>query len=619
MSFVLVADGVGDVTLRQETAVGLLLAGVIVCTVRFIERRSPAPLAVVAALVPLSITVHPAGIVAIAPLFVVTPSLYRWVRASPAAAVALFTGAGALTLTLAFVGSDVEQRALDANASRAGFSTGAVGWRNELIRYSVVALPKVDDIAGYGTPLRRGSVGWILLAVASVLVLHRRRSNPLDAIAMYTLPISLALLVVTPSKWPWHFGALLAPTALAAAVVAAALRRDERSSDSWSAHPLSAIAVLMVVIGWSWSPRTRLDPLDLRTLDWTPAFEATVVSITALAVVAPLALLVVTWARARASDAAAFGAPWRVLAWSAPLLALPLIAFTGAVFVTDAARTVGWTHSRANFTSVARFQMRPCERSPRSVGRIDAASPTALSHRCSSPDWVPPTPVPNAQRFVLGPISGIRSSTPWFSVSEGALGVFVSGELGRDDRLLSQWGRRGARGLRVIRSELVAVKTTAEQGTIIAWHFVPINQGMRRPIRDSALRMTLVNTGPPSAAVAVTAPMRYTSEPIALRAEAAETLAQPDIATFFPCVNQPALHHGIVDAPTLILSARDAGAPLRYPATAPFAGLLDLYRIVPLPLTLKEGVPPDNLVAFDVNLRIPGTVAAAPDRSTVVG
>ena len=197
VAFVVVSMAWG-MSLRQEPAVAVLLGVVIVCSARFVTTGSTAPLAVAAAAIPLSLTVHPAGVVALAPLLAVTPSVFRWLRSFPAAAVALLAAGGALTLTLGFIGSDVEHRALDANAIGHGATTGSVGWRNELVRYSVLALPRADDLTGYGTPLRRGSVVLMLLAAVAVLAFHRRFRTPLNAIAAYTLPLALMLLVLTP-------------------------------------------------------------------------------------------------------------------------------------------------------------------------------------------------------------------------------------------------------------------------------------------------------------------------------------------------------------------------------------------------------------------------------------
>ena len=48
-------------TLRPEPLTALLVASVLLCTIRFVERSTAAPLAVAAILVPLAVTAHPSG------------------------------------------------------------------------------------------------------------------------------------------------------------------------------------------------------------------------------------------------------------------------------------------------------------------------------------------------------------------------------------------------------------------------------------------------------------------------------------------------------------------------------------------------------------------------------
>ena len=54
----------------------------------------------------------------LAPLVVIAGPVLRWARTEIASAVAIGTSAFALLVTLAFVGSDVAQRADDAEATR---------------------------------------------------------------------------------------------------------------------------------------------------------------------------------------------------------------------------------------------------------------------------------------------------------------------------------------------------------------------------------------------------------------------------------------------------------------------------------------------------------------------
>ena len=96
-----------------------------------------------------------------------------WARAHPAVAVTVVTAAGALGLALAFVGSDVEQRALDAQ-TLGTFSTTIVDWREELGRYSALTGREADYV-GYAAPLRRGAVALLLLTCLAYLM---RRDRP---------------------------------------------------------------------------------------------------------------------------------------------------------------------------------------------------------------------------------------------------------------------------------------------------------------------------------------------------------------------------------------------------------------------------------------------------------
>ena len=345
----------------------------------------------------------------------------------------LVAASGALTLTLAFLDSDVEQRALDANAINAGLVTGSVGWRAELVRYSAIALSQEGHLVGYGTPLRRASVALIVLVALAAFVLARRKSDPLLRIAIYTLPLALLVFLVTPTKWPWHFGALLAPTALSAAMFVNWVRNERESATSWSARPLVVLGCLTVAIAWSWSPRPPWNPFDLRTLDWTLGVEAWL-SLGVLASAAPLVWLSVSSLRARARQTATYREPWSVSIVAVPLLAVPLIAFTAAILIADAARTSGWTGARGNLGALVgrhacgladdllvpkTATMRPVPAAPANVRSLTLA---------------PPAPVPGARRYALGRTLSGSSSTPWFGAPRERLGMFVSGLAPRESR-----------------------------------------------------------------------------------------------------------------------------------------------------------------------------------------
>ena len=120
-------------TMRPEAVTGLLIAAVMVATIRFLDREGAAPLALVAVLVPLAVAGHHAGLLALAPLIVAASRIVKWARVNAAAAAAIFIAALAVGLTLAFVGSDLEQRSADAKTI--GY-WAPDGWFDELRRYA---------------------------------------------------------------------------------------------------------------------------------------------------------------------------------------------------------------------------------------------------------------------------------------------------------------------------------------------------------------------------------------------------------------------------------------------------------------------------------------------------
>jgi Mycobacterial cell wall arabinan synthesis protein len=330
-------------TLRPEPAIALLAAAVLACTVRFLEAETAAPLAAAALLVPLALAGHHTGLVALAPLLAAAPVLFRWARSRLAAAGTILTASLAWLVVLAFVGADAAQRRDDAETFRAITST-TTSWRDEAVRY--VRLSEFPN----ATPLRRASVALILLAVLAYLLRRRREGRSLLDLPATALGLGLLLLVATPSKWGWHFGALLGLAPVAVACETARLRSDAARARGW-AGPLVVAGAAALAAAWIWTPRSAWQRGDLRVLDWIPAFESRL-SLARLAFVLPLvllaALVLVALARRRPPEAAA----WRVAALTAPVLAVPAIAFTLAVLAADTAKADGWTLTRQNLDSL---------------------------------------------------------------------------------------------------------------------------------------------------------------------------------------------------------------------------------------------------------------------------
>jgi Mycobacterial cell wall arabinan synthesis protein len=328
-------------TLRPEFALALLVTATVACTVRFLERGTVGPLALVAVLVPLAVLAHPAGFVAAAPLLLAAPRLFRWVRGQWIAAATLVVAGAALLVLLGFVGSDVGQRRDDARAFET-YGTSTQSWRDESMRYT-----RMSEFP-FATPVRRTWVALAALAVLAFLLRRRRADTQLLNLPAATLGLGLVLLVATPSKWPWHFGALIGVAALAAASETARLRSEAERESTWDFRPFAIGGAVMLAALWSWSPRTPWALVDLRVLDWILGFESRF-SLSKAAFALPLALVLglgiaeVVRGRGRLHEV-----PWRVATWSALVLTVPALVFTATVLVVDNAKADAWTLARQN-------------------------------------------------------------------------------------------------------------------------------------------------------------------------------------------------------------------------------------------------------------------------------
>ena len=333
-------------TLRPEPITALLAVSVLACTVRFLERGTGASLAGVALLAPLAVTGHHAGVVAFAPLLVALPSVLRWARDHLAEALTLLTAALALVVVLAFVGSDLQQRREDVQTYQTLTST-ATTWRDEILRYA-----RLSEFPN-ATPLRRGFVVLVALCVFAFLLRRRPSPRTLLDLPAGALGLSLILLIATPSKWAWHFGALIGIAAVAVAAETLRLRDEASGSAGWHARPFLVLGAVSLAGAWLWSPRSPWSRLDLRTLDWTLGVESSL-PLYGVALVLPLVALVsvAMVGLARGGRRRLSLAPWRTAAWSAPLLAVPAIVFTLGVLAADGNRTDSWTLTRQNLAAL---------------------------------------------------------------------------------------------------------------------------------------------------------------------------------------------------------------------------------------------------------------------------
>ena len=377
--------------------------------------------------------------------------------------MAIATAAFALLVTLVFIGSDIAQRADDAQATRTygGFPDT---WRDEATRYDLLS------VTVFANPLRRGWVALMALVVLAFLLRRRHGRTALDLPAA-ALGVALVLLIATPSKWPWHFGTLIGIAAIAIASETMRLRRDAEETPGWSARPVVVVGAVVLALVWAVGLRDSWNPVDLRSLDWTTSTEW----LTGKAVAAGLLLLVAgVVASARIRGRPLSTAPWSFATNAGLIMTLPLIAFTAGMFALDAAKTDGWTLTRQNVQSL---------RGAAGCGLGDELLVPAMSsvRRVSSPSsdgravpaWLPALAVEGVARHLLGTeVSGADDASPWYPVGEQPIGLFVSGQ---STPLALEWGRSREGVVESLgRDRIAPVDLPSQDGSYLPWIFLPL-------------------------------------------------------------------------------------------------------------------------------------------------
>jgi hypothetical protein len=607
-------------TLRPEPAIALLVTAVLACTIRFVQRETAAPLALAGIFIALALTAHPSGVVTFGSLLVVVPRLFRWARRRLAVAASIVVANAALLVVLGFIGSDAAQRRHDAGTIRT-YGNAVASWREEINRYADLYTPQ------YGTPLRREAVALMILAVLAYALRSRRERQALLDLPALGLGLALLLLIPTPSKWPWHFGTLIGLAAVAVASETARLRDEARRSPGWSARPFIVVGAAIVAAAWAWSPRHIWSELDLRTLDWTLGFETKFLTLSKIAAAVPLALLVAVglFELARGGRKRLQLAPWRVATWTALAMTVPLVAFTAGVFVIDATRSPNWTLARQNLETL---------RGDLDCGLVDdahvalgssmrpASASSANGVTPSVPGWVPAPPIDGLARFSLGPVGpGSVARSPWLPVPAGPkVGMFLAGEARFAGTPELEWGRVRNGGIDSLEGDAIAAALESEvRADFVQWRFFPAAELPPRPQGATLVRVALRGAVGLSSAVAITAPLSYSNEPLRgrLARSGARTLVPPNFLTYVPCVDLPRLENGAVEVPKQIISPRDTLWPVFGRDTSPFESLLDLYRLERLPFADSQ-YPPGNLVLYDVDRLIPGAVVLPPDATALV-
>ena len=457
-----------------------------------------------------------------------------------------------------------------------------------------------------------------LYSLFLAFLLRRRRERTSLDLAPTSLGVALVLLIATPSKWPWHFGALVGIAAVAVASETIRLRRDAADARGWSARPFVVVGAAVLALVWAAGIREPWNPEDLRSLDWTRStswFQAETVAVAVVCLFAGAVLV----ARRRARPLS--GAPWELATRAALLLTVPLIALTVGTLTLDALRTNGWTLTRQNLQTLGG--------DPGCGLGDELLVPTLASVRPLSPigggegrvpAWLAPSPVEGVDRFSLGPSPGGPVRSPWYALATDAqIGIFISGPPGASNALSLEWGKKEhADAIASVGRNPIVVDDRLHDERALPWIFALAAEIPQAPAGADAVRVVLENPLSRGSAVGVTAPVTYSSETLTKRLSdhASATLIHPIVLPYFPCARQPTIREGVAETPGLILNRSDSPGPaLMVGSVGPFAGLLDTYSLQRLALT-DSGDPPVDTIALGVDKRIEGAIEALPDSTT---
>ncbi len=329
----LVGFGAWGMTLRVEPVMAALLVASLALAIRFVRGKRGWVVVAWVVVMALAVTAHPAGVVVVAPLLVSWRSVWGWVRSNREAALVGLAAAvmlASLIGLLVFIDSNLTGRLEVLGGGASGTHDKFIG--DELLRYRLLGQTP------YATAMRRMAVALIFIGVGAFL-LRRRRGAAVENLPGWSLIVGLGLLSLTPSKWPWHFGGLLA---LAALVVAIELHR------TGGARSLLAVAGIGAAMSWAWTLSLSWTALDLRTQQWwSGAANILPFELSSLAVWAGIGAAtwgVVTIYRRSAALTNVWSAPEALVVVSALLV----VAVTASTLVVDVVRTDGWTFGGQN-------------------------------------------------------------------------------------------------------------------------------------------------------------------------------------------------------------------------------------------------------------------------------
>lgn len=557
-------------TLRPEPLISLLCAFVIYGVVMFLRRSDIKFFAAASVVATFAAATHPVGFVAVAPLLLAIPALVRWMRSRRGGAIAfasLVLSVSALGVVLFFLDSDLGLRlSATANMRTTDHSLGPL---DEPSRYFGLAMEYG------GTVLRRLSVALGGLTIVMFIGRIWRRSAAITNVAGWALIAGTIILWSTPSKWVWHFGALVPFMAIALAIEIASLNACHRA-------PIRRAVAAAGVVGaatFAWGGTQMSNPLDLMQFSWADMPFANSPFWIWCLVLATLTIGFLGLGRLGIGSATALAASTFLI-----LTVVLAITATSSVLVRDAAASDGWTLALQNGRSllgndtcgVADSMYASTSTGIRHLRDVNPNSESAdlEAVRRGFPrgerfdgEWLPGqgnivTPEGLLDLRVYGsfrpetlpyPTSYTGGSYgPWQQLSPTHEHVYVQISGGRhDDTLLAvQFGRMEADA--VAPMDLVDLTAGPHSNEWRSFEIaVPPGADIARVVASDAAsgfggwigHTELYSFGGPEADLGA-----YMADPSTV------TLSPPHFAMYFPCAHQPSIAHGVIEPPDIIVS-----------------------------------------------------------------